>query len=457
MKLGRNDLCLCGSKLKYKKCCLSKIVEKHFEKDYSFNDYIKSNNSTELLKIVSLIQLQPKNHSKLVRLETIQNNICSNLSNTNSTINYDKFQRIIDKEFPTHYLEDPSESSFTENLIFLNGNNIVFPGSATGSTNMNQMILNSIFFRKNELSEKTKDKIRDGVILLLSIHNRIAKRLNYERFLFDDDYREKISFPTESYINLNKDLFEFNKEDIESLYTQYRIKDDIIEEFTCSVEEIKKSNNEESLLIIKPFVHHNNKHYLALPTAEMYSLNLFIRRVISENYELTVFDNTYNKYINYEVQKYLGAFWKKIEAISILNDDESLWQFDTNKFAYVCYINNDNLNPESRAHEVIKDIKIKFNSLNLEFLSIHFFASYEIDEPKSFMFEDIKESKYQLALSYFDFERIYTYWDFDKLSLWKYAKAKDRLEKRGTMIAPFFSILTYYKWYGCANLAWSSS
>jgi hypothetical protein len=445
MKLGRNDLCLCGSKLKYKKCCLGKV--KHLEKDDSFVEFISSNNSIELLKIASLIQLLPKNHSKVVRLETIQDSICSKLSNISSNINLEKFKSIIHKDFASDYREDPSECSFTENLTYINGNNIVFPGISAGSTNVNQILLNSIVLSKNELSESTKNKIKDGALILLYIHNQIAEKLNYERLLFDDDYKEKISFPTNEFINSNINLFEFTKENIQYLYSKFNIEDDLIAEFTCTPEEINNHNQEETLLTIKPFVLYNDKYYLALPTAEMYSLNLFIRRVISESNELDILNKIYDKYINHEVLKYLGAYWKSVKTDLFLTDDESIWQFDSNKFAYVCYINGATLNLESRANDVIKCFRNEFKNDDLEFLSLHFFASFEINEIETHMFEDIKEAKYQLALSFFDFERIYTYWDIDKLSLWKYVKAEARLNEKGTMIAPFFSILTYYKWY----------
>lgn len=445
MKLGRNDLCSCGSKLKYKKCCLGKT--KYIDNDISFVEYIDTNNSVELLKTFSLIQLLPKNHSKIVRLEIIQNSICSNLSNISANIDYEKLKSVIHKDFAANYREDPSECSFTENLIFLNGDNIVFPGISSGSTNVNQILLNIIILWDNELSKKTKTKIADGAFLLLHIHNQIAKKLGYNRFLFDDDYREKIAFPKDEFIYLNNKIFEFTLDDIQKICLKFKIKTDIIKEFTCIPEEIKNHKGEETLLTIKPFVFFNNNYYLALPTAQMFSLNLFIQRIVSENNELEILNKIYNKYINHEVSKYLGAYWKKVETNIFLTEDESIWQFDTNKFAYACYINESTLNTENRANEVIKSLRNEFKKNDLEFLSLHFFASYEINEIETHMFQDIKEAKYQLAFSFFDFERIYTYWDIDKLSLWKYARAKERLNRKGTIIAPFFSILTYYKWY----------
>ncbi|MFH6947307.1 YecA family protein [Flavobacterium sp. FlaQc-51] len=449
MKLGRNDLCLCGSKLKYKKCCLGKSEIKHLDEDYSFNEFIESNNSIELLKIVSLIQLLPKNHSKVVRLEIIQDSIGSIISNTKEFSNYDKFKNIIHKDFPTNFQEDPPESSFTENLIYLNGNNVVFPGISSGSTNVNQILLSTIILWENELSENTKTKIKDGAFLLLHIHNQIALKLNYKRFLYEDDDTEEINFPTNEFIKSNINLFEFTKEKIDDLYSKFDIQTDIINEFTCTPEEIKNHTGEETLLTIKPFVFYCNKYYLALPTAEMYSLNLFIRRVISESNELDILDKIYNKFINHEVVKYLGAYWNNVETNFSLTNDESIWQFDTNKFAYVYFLNNSNSNLEieKRATEVIDNLKKETKNKDSEFLTLHFFASYEINEIETYMFKDIEGAKYQLAFSFFDFERIYTYWEIDKLSLWKYARAKERLDEKGTILAPFFSILTYYMWY----------
>ncbi|WP_199745239.1 YecA family protein [Flavobacterium sp. GT3R68] len=450
MKIGRNDLCSCGSDVKYKKCCLGKagnvLTSENVGNDFEL--FIKTNNSIKLLKVLSLIQLIPKNHSKVVRLETIQNTVCENLTNNDLDVNYVAFQSIIHKQFASDYREDPSESSFTENLIFLNGNNIVFPGISSGSTNVNQILLSTTIIWKNELSEKSKNKIKEGAFLLLHIHNEIAKKLNYERFLYEDDYKGKIHFPTPEFLESNSHLFEFTIEDIQHIYTKFNIQNDIIKEFVSTPEEIKNHNGEETLLIQKPFIIYDDKYYLALPTAQMYSLNLFIRKVISENSELDILNKTYNKFINQEVYKYLVPYWSKIEFDSLLNEDESIWQFDTNKFAYVCYIHEDsNIKTEDRANEVIHNFKKEYKQTDIEFLSLHFFASYKIDEIVPHMFEGITEAKYQLAIDFFDFERINTYWDIDKLSFWKYAKAKNRLDEKDIIIAPFFSILTYYKWY----------
>ncbi len=445
-KIGRNELCPCGSEKKYKKCCIGKVYENNI--DNSFLSYTKRNGSKELLKMFSLLQLIPKNHSKLVRLETIQDTIISSLNGINNPINYHELQNTIHKNYETDYREDPSEASFTENITFLNGNNIVFPGIAHEATNINQCLLYSIFFIENELSKPTKNKIREGAIFLLSIFNEIALKLGYTRYLFEDDYRNKITFPKESFIQKHKELFVFSEKSIKEVYAKLKIKTDIIAEFTSTIGEVKNNKKEETVLINKPFIKIKNEFYLVLPSAEMYCLNQFIINVANENNELGLLKQSYDKVIKNELSKYLTPYWSKKQFEIKLNIDESIWQFDTNKYAYVCYLSNTpKSNIEQRANKVIKSIKKEINSDNTEFFTLHFFAQFSIKEMLLFGFKIIKESEYQLPMNVFNLGRIISYWDINKLTLWKYAKARERADKKRVEIAPFFSILTYFKWY----------
>jgi hypothetical protein len=82
-----------------------------------------------------------------------------------------------------------------------------------------------------------------------------------------------------------------------------------------------------------------------------------------------------------------------------------------------------------------------------EFFSFFIFSSISTKEVSFLAFEQITNSKYQFVVNLFDLERLISYWDIDELSLWKYAKSKERAIEKKVEIMPFFSILTYYKWY----------
>lgn len=446
-KIGRNELCPCGSGKKYKKCCIGKLIEENINEN-DFLNYIRNNNSFELLKIFSVLQLIPKNHSKLIRLETIQDTIISNLNSISKPINYMDLQNTVHVNYETDYREDPSESSFTENITFFNGNNVVFPGIAHESTNVNQCILHSVFFIENDLSESTKDKIKEGTVFLLSLLHEIALKLGYTRYLFEDDYRNKITFPEKSFLQKHKELFAFSEDTIKKVYRKYKIKSNIIQQFTSTIEEVKSNKGEETVLINKPFVKIEDEYLLVLPSAEMYSLNQFIIRVAEENGELGLLEESYDKIIKNELTKYLTPYWNKVHFETELNCDESIWQFDNNKYAYVCYLSNSaKPNLEKRANNIIKSIKREINNDDVEFLALHVFSQFSIKEMTAIGFNLIKEARYQLAVNVFDLGRLGSHWDIDKLTLWKYAKAKERADKKRVEITPFFSILTYFKWY----------
>ena len=252
-KIGRNDPCPCGSGKKYKKCCIGKI-DNRITKPRDFKSYLRNNNTLELLKTFSLLQLIPKNHSKIVRLEVIQDTILNNLNTNNGSISYDLLQEVIHENFQDDYREDPSESSFTENITFLNGNNIVFTGIAHEATNTNQCLLNAIFFIENELSDSFKKKVKEGTLFVLHTLNEIALKLGYVRYIFEENYRERITFPSEEFIKKNKGLFFFSKKDIEQVYHKFSIEEDLIEEFTVEPKEVINHRGEETILIQKPFV-----------------------------------------------------------------------------------------------------------------------------------------------------------------------------------------------------------
>ena len=293
-KTGRNDSCPCGSGLKFKKCCLRKTNNSSNTNVGSFENFIKSNNSVELLKIFSLLQLIPKNQSKLIRLETIQDSIICNLNSIENKINYSQLKKVIHKNFESDYREDPNECSFTENITFNNGNNIVFPGISNESTNINQLLINGVHLGKFSLSSESKIKIFEGTIFLLSILNEIAIKLEYTRYMFEGDFRNKITFPNESFVNENKHLLVFSRNEINEIYAKFGIKSDIITQFLTTISEIQNHKGDETILIDKPFIKIDGTYILALPSSQMYCLNQFIIRVATENGEIEELEKAYD-------------------------------------------------------------------------------------------------------------------------------------------------------------------
>ncbi|HAY3499317.1 SEC-C domain-containing protein [Elizabethkingia anophelis] len=427
--------CPCGSGKKIKFCCGIKGNKKSFD----FKDYVKNNNSVELLKIFSLLQLIPENSSKIIRLEKIQNLIVQNLNTNAGEIDFTNLEKIITQNYPYSYEEDPNECCFSENLMFYNGNNIVFPGIANGTTDINQNILNTLFFFENNISEKCKRIIFEGTMFLLDIHNFIANKLEIKRFQFTDNIKGKITFPTKEFFESNKNCICFSEEDISNISKKYKISKNIINEFITNYETCSDYDFDNLELTRKPFVHFDEKYYLVLPSSEMYCLNTFINRKLKEFDDVENFKNAYLKFFKNESGKlFSGMGW------NLLNNykEYDIFQFDTDKYAIVTY----NIGATKALEDDINEFIVTQNKDD-NFIYVTITGDFDAEYPKFTQHRIIENAKFQVAISLSDLHHFLTLYNPNKLSLWKYLVAEDKCFENNVQILPYFSFLTRYYWY----------
>ena len=401
----------------------------------------------------------PVNHGKNLRLEIIQSIIINNLNSITKSINVDGVISIITELFPSDYREDPAETSFTENFQFFNGNNIVFPGLANNSTETVDLLVKAILQSDNDLPKEVKQLIHDGLLFMLYIHNGIAKELKLERYLsFANDGNNELSFLDEDEYRINKDLFEFSFDKVELIYKKLGIKNDVIKYFIFNREiAIDYEDVDNNPILLKPFIIFDDIYYLVEPTTQMYCLNEFIINVLKENNLIDLGQQLFDDVVKLKTASLLKKmYWLPTDIIERYKDkitftkNEGLWQFDENKLAYVYVIPN-LMREETKYYDKLIDDRIiilkELLEPHYEFFSFFIFSSISTKEVSFLAFEQIKNSKYQFAVNLFDLERLISYWDIDELSLWKYAKSKDRALEKKVEILPFYSILTYYKWY----------
>lgn len=447
MKINKNSDCPCKSGKIFKKCCANiKIGNRTF--DDELVNFIRDSNAIKLLEFVSYLQLIPENSSKIVRLENLQYKIIENIHSKNSHINndYDLFKKIIDQHYAYDRNEDPSENCFSENLMFFNGNNVVFPGILNNGTEVNQLILNSIFHHQNNISEKCKKYINLGSSFILQKHNSIAREMNIKRYEFIDDYRGKITFPKKQNINQHAGLFTFSKKEIEQKILEKKLDYNPIIDFAIDYKEIKylKADNLEYLK--HPFIIYNENYYLALPSSQMYSLNVFLKNKINENNETNEFEDAFLKVSKHEGDLIFIKMGWKLSAFDpeLINFDVDIWQFDKDKYAIVNYVLRTPKN-EDLSEKIAEFINKNGNTNYFIFITI--LSAYDLEHPQGVSQSIIETVSYQMITSLHDLKRAIVIWNLKELDLWKYLRAKDRAEKKNLNISHFFSILTYMSYY----------
>lgn len=447
MKVNKNSDCPCGSGKIFKKCCANIKKDDRVFEDELVN-FIKNSNAIKLLEFVSLLQLIPENSSKILRLEKIQSKIIENIHSNNINFNndYEQFKKIINKDYDYDMSEDPSENCFSENLMFFNGNNVVFPGIVNNVTEVNQLILNSIFHHQNNISEECKNEIALSSSFIFQKLNVITRKLNIKRFEFIDDYRGRIVFPKTKDTNLHNGLFTFSKEEIEQTVIKHKLAYNPIIDFTIDYDKINHLKIEDSEFIKKPFITYNNNYYLTLPCSQMYGLNIFLNNKINEHKETSEFNNVFLKTSKLEGNLVFTKMGWKIDSTyqELIELDLDIWKFDRDKYAIVNYVIGDKENKDLK--KGIENFIKEHGNVN-QFIFITIISSYNLEHFQAIRQSRIKAATYQLIVSLHDLKRTNVIWNLKHLDLWKYLKAQDRAEKKNLNLSPFFSILTYFSYY----------
>lgn len=403
MKIDVYSPCPCGSGKKIKFCCGAKQIKVGNDKKQNyFEKFIKENSSKELLKIISLLQLTPENATKLVRLEEISHSIIFNYNKLENKINNKIFKNILDEEFSENYREDPAEGCFSELIMFKNGNNIVFPGICNNSTETNQILIEALYKNENNISKECLIDLENGILLNLTIHNYIAKRLGITRYEHKDDYKGKLNFPDDLPNNEKLDIFIFPEIGIKRICEGLNLPDNTIDSFSVLLKDIPQTNNpDDSILLKKPFVKVDDEYILVLPSSQMYSLNYFINNKITVYNQNDEFKKTFENIIKHKTSLFFYAMgWKSLD-IEDESDEFQVWQFDLNKIAIVNFsINNENVDNAKKIKEILKE-RDGFNTMYITIV-----ASLSVITPSYSYQKRINFLDYQLILSFHDLERL---------------------------------------------------
>jgi len=445
MKINKNNLCPCNSGKIFKKCCASKKKCDTIFFD-PFVHYIRNNNAIDLLEFISLLQLMPENSSKIIRLEKIQQITIENLHTnfTDKKNDYKVLKKIFDVQFNDDMEEDPNEGCFSENIIFLNGNNIVFPGIATNCTETNQLILNSIFLNPNMLDAEFVNTVEEFTIFYLIIFNQIAERLGVKRYEYVENYRDKIILPDVQKFETHRGIFTFTEERISQIINSLRIKSVPLQDLSIDAKKIKYIKGEETDLIKKPFIKYEDKFYLALPSSQMFSFNCYLTDKIKKFNCVKDFEKTYYETVKMQGDLELKKMGWKCSLTSIdLGFDCELWEFDSDKFAFVHYKKeeSENFGLYKKMETFITESKI------YKYILLTLTTNYNLEKRFYIKQSNLPFFKYQILLSIHDLKRLNILWSLKKLDLWKYLKAKERSEKKGLELSPFFTVLTYFSYF----------
>jgi hypothetical protein len=487
--ISKNKPCPCGSGKLYKRCHYGKMSEKELLRlhdnggELTIETLIEKNHQSDFLLTLAALQLDPKNHGKNVRFEELVAQILKEGKDKGTGVHYDDIVELFNRHHQFHHLEDPVTSLFTENIIFFSGNYTVYPGISQDGTLILNTFLESIFIKKNTLSQQFKDKVSNAATLLLAISEAISRTAGHDRYLKGDGDDRPINVPDEKYLMTLKAAAFFSNEYFEEIIKLFDIPKETIDNFCVSSADLNEDYHpEDSVLIQKPIFKARTGYIVLLPSKIISALVHFIKIVARDQNCETELLETYHKWQwNKTVEYCYEMGWQQTtielpEPPQGLHVTEGIFRFDNEKLAYVCLVKPrlslNNADQESEAVNVIEEDenleggshpntpkrdKCSERSFEvIEYLTklnepdvyryFTFFVLGGIGETHFFIWSKPDEGNQSLTLSFADFETIIFAGKVKRLTLWKFAKAY--LKACGkTRFAPFTSLLDAYVMY----------
>ena len=455
-KIGRNDLCPCGSGKKFKNCHLNKeeaLPTKRVSSSIDFKSLLRNHNSVQILKLLGALQLHPVNHGRNFRFEKLcrETLLQFNSDDTKPLTTWEKLKEIIERYTSGSHEEDSLKNAFTEIAIFEQGNYIVYPGIYGGFTQILNQLTRCIFLIENDLNNEFVNKIRNAVGLLLYMSDSAAHDAGHVAYIYQEGSTGNIEFPDyQKTIQYTKALF-FPKEYLWEICEDLGYDMSILNDFLLHprAEELQNDDPDQNVVNFKPIIERKDGFLLYMPTG---IVNALVSYIYQKATEYHCFDELLDLF--FVQQFYLGC--KALVSTGWFATDiklptpneplpiqEKVFQFDNQKFGYVCFVQpnkivqkdftagqpNNSRDPyEERTNQVIDYLKALNSAQPFGILCLYIVAEYGQDYSYSWA-PVSSESNEDLALTYQELWTITHSANVNSLTLWKFPKCYRRTKE----------------------------
>lgn len=444
-KIGRNDPCPCGSGEKYKQCHLKQEQSKAESNPSSqpslpmFDDLVNNHNTIPIIKLLAVLQLQPINHGQNVNFESMARKALLKRKHDDKSpfASWDRLKAIIGKYREGGLLDEPT-SSFTENAVYAEGNYIVYPGIYLNGTEILNQLLECIFIRGNELPDAFKKLVNDGVGLLLFMSNSAAEELHHRRYIYEER-NNNITFPDYTVFIEQVGAVVFTKEYLQKVCKAHNYDFDVIHEFILPLNEaaLKEEDPENNIVISKPLIEDGDDMILYMPTTVV---NTLIDFIYGQAKKYNCYEDLLKFYFEEQFDqacialsnlKWMATDIQLPDDVEKLPIKEIVFQFDNQKFGYLCFINSassghDNKpGTESLFEQRNKQVTSYLVALNpeQEFNVLSLFVLAESGHDGFFSWAKPDTGNQSMMLRSGELSSIAYANNTNELTLWKFAKA----------------------------------
>lgn len=465
MRIGRNDLCPCGSGLKNKFCCRNKPKKEYLEKELKKEHFFSKFDKVELLKTLAALSVLPENHGKNLRMEQAIVEALLHSGVQTTVPNKADLNFYLDKNYAFHPDEDICVNPFTDLVIFLGGDYIIFPGITDNGQEILSNQLGAIFlFPGTNIPEWFKNNTAQLSKFILGISNIIAKRLGYNRYMEGIMNKDELFLPDDiKFDEIKKSVF-ISNEDMESFLREKKISAKVMDFFIVAPEkEIGEFSLDpyNNVVLYKPILKVEEGYIILSPSTMCLALSASIWNMAKEGGCMEEVNDAYHSFawnnLNLGLSK-LGFDYTEIPEIMFKGSSKAgFYLFDKDKIALVRYLGDNGKNygkselgyggfatlEGENPQNIIKELKALPLYKGYKIFSITIISGIGSETGYAIVKDGADRI---LALPIEEFNTLTVVSEMDALDLWKFATLKDEF-CNGNPFAFSTSALDQMKFY----------
>lgn len=281
MGTGRNEPCPCGSGKKYKKCCIDRPQPSQAavkpQPETVKHPVFSAVNTTDLLQTFAALTVLPENHGKNYRLEQLTQLALENRNDAAVPITFAALERVLGKEFASSSFEEQPINFFTELITNGTGDNLIFPGiTETIAFSLSNLLAAVFHWPDSGIPADFNHNVESVTLLLMAISDRIATRLDYERYMPGEAEDDAIFIPETEDLAEAKAAVTFSELEMTALRNKLRVPKEALDLFLADPSAPPSDYDGEPAFINKPVLKIGEQYIVISPTTISKALMDFI-------------------------------------------------------------------------------------------------------------------------------------------------------------------------------------
>jgi len=457
-KTGRNDPCPCGSGKKFKKCCLNEQAE--FEHVVAYAEpalpaypYLQQHNTYDLLKTFAALSVLPENHGKYFRLEQLATHSLLAKNSVENIASAKALKTFLDAEFSSESMEDICTNTFTDQISFIGGDYLIFPGITENAAEILSNQLNAIFhWPGGDIPKGYQLAVRHLVTLGLLLSDTIAKRLGYTRYMDALPEDDLIFVPdNEEQLSAIKSAVTFSKVEMNDLIAKHQINPDVLSLLIFDDQGVTEGAlyQDESPMANHP-VMLNGEDYIVVEPASMAKALTAKIWSMAENGKIgdQVF-GAYHDMIWNNAQARLQMMQFRPVQVNGINDipgvKANVYRFDKDKIAYVSYTGDYGKSSVKDTDNTEKHIAIL--NADAKYAGYQKIIIHTISGIGRTLYRTVPRIARieSLSIPVFDLDVLWRIGEASALDLWKFSVARKELMNEAKGLMAMVEFIDLYK------------